>query len=56
MEEFRLNEIRQDLQRRVKRVDDHMTELERDAYSDEPISAESFGRVCLPDHGGDGDG
>ena len=26
IEEFRLNEIRQDLQRRVKRVDDHMTQ------------------------------
>ena len=38
MDEFRLNEIRQDLQRRVKRVDDHTTQLERDAYSDDAIS------------------
>ena len=37
MDEFRLNEIRQDLQRRVTRVDNHLMELERDAYSDDPI-------------------
>ena len=37
MDEFRLNEIRQDLQRRIKRVDDHTTQLEADAYSDKPI-------------------
>ncbi len=38
IEEFKLNEIRQDLDRRVKRVDDHYTMLERDAYSDDPIN------------------
>ena len=37
MDEFRLNEIRQDLQRRVTRVDDHLTQLENDAYSDVPL-------------------
>ena len=38
MDEFRLNEIRQDLQRRVKRVDDHVSQLHQDAYSDNPIN------------------
>lgn len=38
MDEFRLNEIRQDLQRRVKRVDEHLTQLDRDAYSNDLIS------------------
>ena len=40
MDRFGLGEIRQDLQRRVKRVDDHLTQLERDAYSDDPINPE----------------
>lgn len=40
MAQFALDEIRQDLQRRVKRVDDHLSQLERDAYSDDPIRPE----------------
>ncbi len=35
---FLLDEIRQDLVRRTKRVEDHMAELAMDAYSDEPIN------------------
>ena len=38
IDEFKLNEIRQDLERRVKRGDDHYALLERDAYSDDPIN------------------
>ena len=37
MERFRLNEIRQDLQRRVARVDSHLAQLEQDAYSEDEI-------------------
>lgn len=37
MASFALDEIRQDLRRRVKRVDDHLSQLERDAYSSNPI-------------------
>ena len=37
---FALDGIRQDLQRRVKRVDDHLSQLERDAFSDDPIRPE----------------
>lgn len=37
MASFALDEIRQDLRRRVKRVDDHLSQLERDAYSSDPI-------------------
>jgi len=40
IQEFRLDEIRQDLQRRVTRVDDHYTQLENDANSDAPLTAE----------------
>ena len=40
IQEFRLDEIRQDLQRRVTRVDDHYTQLENDANSDTPLTAE----------------
>ena len=37
---FALDEIRQDLRRRVKRVDDHISHLTRDAYSDDRILPE----------------
>lgn len=40
MASFALDEIRQDLRRRVKRVDDHLSQLTRDAYSDDPIRPE----------------
>jgi len=40
IQEFCLDEIRQDLQRRVTRVDDHYTQLENDANSDAPLTAE----------------
>ncbi len=36
--QFGLDTIRQDLERRVKRVDDHLEQLEQDAYSDEAIN------------------
>lgn len=38
IKEFRLDEIRQDLQRRVKRVDDHYEQLRADADSSEPLT------------------
>lgn len=37
LEEFRLNEIRQDLQRRITRVDTHYEQLRTDADSSEPL-------------------
>ena len=40
MASFALDEIRQDLRRRVKRVDDHLSQLTRDAYSADPIRPE----------------
>lgn len=40
MADFALDEIRQDLRRRVKRVEDHISQLTRDAYSDDPIRPE----------------
>lgn len=40
MASFALDEIRQDLRRRVKRVDDHLSQLRRDAYSADPILPE----------------
>lgn len=40
MASFALDEIRQDLRRRVKRVEDHISQLTRDAYSDDPIRPE----------------
>ena len=40
IKQFKLDEIRQDLQRRVKRVDDHLTQLQIDANSSHPINPE----------------
>ena len=40
IERFNLNQIRQDLQRRVTRVDDHYTQLLEDANSDNRLTAE----------------
>lgn len=39
LDKFRLNEIRQDLQRRVKRVDDHYEQLHADADTSETLTA-----------------
>ena len=40
IEDFNLNQIRQDLQRRTARVDDHYTELLEDANTDRRLTAE----------------
>ncbi|MDP6667059.1 MAG: alpha-galactosidase [Dehalococcoidia bacterium] len=40
IEEFNLNQIRQDLQRRVTRIDDHYTQLLEDTNSDRKLTAE----------------
>lgn len=40
IDDFKLNQIRQDLQRRVTRVDDHFTLLIEDANSDKRLTAE----------------
>jgi alpha-galactosidase len=40
IEDFNLNQIRQDLQRRTTRVDDHYTQLVEDANSDKLLTAE----------------
>jgi alpha-galactosidase len=40
IKEFRLDEIRQDLQRRVTRVDTHYEQLRADAVSSEPLKVE----------------
>ncbi len=40
IKEFRLDEIRQDLQRRVNRVDTHFEQLREDAESSEPLKVE----------------
>lgn len=40
IDEFNLDQIRQDLQRRTARVDDHYTQLLEDANSDKRLSAE----------------